>query len=191
MWLRCPCRKYSTTLKTKPRAFGVTAASAAAAYQFLPAAAISERMKAGGTSTYNGGYRRSDNTVNNDFSMGEYDPSQPEKGGIGDLEAALNCTTAGLELVGPDVTTQAGANLAIDRLDTALAKVSMVRSSFGAAQNRPEHKIDNLNNTVENLTRANALPQQMAGLLQTFFVLFAVLFSSIFGNVTHLQICIC
>lgn len=280
-----------------------------------------------GTGTYNGGYRWSNNTVNNDFSMGEYDPSQPEKGGIdyriaedgavytyvndshvstaaeghwedaegrpvnlesvgvylpskpedgsrlpdtdilhhgmqirvtnpldgatgtvsgtlhfwdsqtdafrvgyenltfaedliiqaggrtkdlveftfnysaggiGELEADLNCTTAGLGLDGLDVTTQAGANLAIDRLDTALAKVSMVRSSFGAAQNRLEHKIDNLNNTVENLTQAesrirdtdmakemaeftksqilgqtseallaqaNALPQQMAGLL--------------------------
>lgn len=32
----------------------------------------------------------------------------------------------------------------------------MIRSTFGAAQNRLEHKIDNLNNNSENLTFAES-----------------------------------
>ncbi|MDE6592863.1 MAG: hypothetical protein K2K57_07365 [Oscillospiraceae bacterium] len=77
-------------------------------------------------------------------------------GGIGDLEADLNCTTKGLRIDTLDVETRQSANLAIDRLDTALSKVSMIRSSFGAAQNRLEHKIDNLSNTLDNLTLAES-----------------------------------
>lgn len=77
-------------------------------------------------------------------------------GGIGELEADLNCTARGLGIDTLDLMTQECANLAVDKLDAALAKVSMIRSSFGAAQNRLEHKIDNLNNTAENLTQAES-----------------------------------
>ncbi len=76
--------------------------------------------------------------------------------GIGDLNADLNCTAAGLGLDALTLKTQKSANFAVDRLDHALNKVSMIRSTFGAAQNRLEHKIDNLNNTTENLTEAES-----------------------------------
>lgn len=74
--------------------------------------------------------------------------------GIGGLAADLNCTAKGLGMDTLTLKTQESANFAIDRLDHALNKVSMIRATFGAAQNRLEHKIDNLNNTTENLTAA-------------------------------------
>lgn len=76
--------------------------------------------------------------------------------GIGDLTADLDCTAKGLGMDTLTLSAQESANLAIDRLDHALCKVSMIRSTFGAAQNRLEHKIDNLNNTAENLTSAES-----------------------------------
>ena len=71
-------------------------------------------------------------------------------------EGALNCTVKGLGLDDVDLTTQANANTAIDQIDTAINKVSMVRATFGSVQNRLEHKIDNMNVTVENLTSAES-----------------------------------
>lgn len=76
--------------------------------------------------------------------------------GIGDLTADLDCTAKGLGMDTLTFSAQESANLAIDRLDHALCKVSMIRSTFGAAQNRLEHKIDNLCNTAENLTAAES-----------------------------------
>ncbi|MDY2848405.1 MAG: flagellin, partial [Oscillospiraceae bacterium] len=52
--------------------------------------------------------------------------------------------------------TQKDANYAIDRIDNAINKVSMVRATFGATQNRLEHKIDNMNVTKENITSAES-----------------------------------
>ena len=75
---------------------------------------------------------------------------------------ALNCSSFGLGLVNKDgkalvdLSTQETANKAIDQIDVALNKVNMVRASFGALQNRLEHKIDNLNTTTENLTSAES-----------------------------------
>lgn len=76
--------------------------------------------------------------------------------GIGDLNADLNCTAKGLGLDVLSLSKQESANYAIDRLDHALNKLSMIRATFGVAQNRLEHKIDNLNNTTENLTVAES-----------------------------------
>lgn len=76
--------------------------------------------------------------------------------GIGDLIPDLNCTAKGLGIDRLTLQTQEEANFAVDRLDHALNKVSMIRSTFGAAQNRLEHKIDNLNNTIENFTLAES-----------------------------------
>ena len=69
---------------------------------------------------------------------------------------ALDCTVKGLGLNDVDLTTQANANTAIDQIDAAINKVSMVRATFGSVQNRLEHKIDNMNVTVENLTSAES-----------------------------------
>lgn len=79
-----------------------------------------------------------------------------ESEGIGDLTADLICTSGGLGLDDLTFDTQEAANESIDLIDNALNKVSMVRATFGAIQNRLEHKIDNMNVTVENLTSAES-----------------------------------
>ena len=71
-------------------------------------------------------------------------------------KGALDCTVKGLGLDTVDLTTQQNANKAIDQIDAAINKVSMVRATFGSVQNRLEHKIDNMNVTVENLTSAES-----------------------------------
>ena len=75
---------------------------------------------------------------------------------MGDLKADLNCTAKGLGTDKLTLSTQSDANYAIDKIDQAINKVSMVRGTFGAIQNRLEHKIDNLNVTSENLTSAES-----------------------------------
>ncbi len=86
---------------------------------------------------------------------------------IGDLAADLNCTAKGLGTDKLTLATQKDANYAIDKIDQAINKVSLVRGTFGAIQNRLEHKIDNLNVSVENLTSAESqirdtnMPQEM------------------------------
>ena len=79
-------------------------------------------------------------------------------GGIGDLKANMNCSSRadGLGTANLKLTDQKSANYAIDRIDNAINKVSMVRATFGAVQNRLEHKIDNMNVTKENLTSAES-----------------------------------
>ncbi len=76
--------------------------------------------------------------------------------GIGELEADLNCTAKGLGTSELTLSTQEDANAAIDKIDNAINKVSMVRGTFGAIQNRLEHKINNLDTTNENLTAAES-----------------------------------
>ena len=79
-----------------------------------------------------------------------------ESNGLGDLKADMDCSARGLGTDKLSLATQESANAAIDKIDNALNKVSMVRGTFGAVQNRLEHKIDNLNTTSENLTSAES-----------------------------------
>ena len=81
-----------------------------------------------------------------------------ESNGIGDLIANMNCSARadGLGTADLKLTDQKSANAAIDHIDNAINKVSMVRATFGATQNRLEHKIDNMNVTIENLTSAES-----------------------------------
>ncbi len=81
---------------------------------------------------------------------------QYESTALGSLSADLNCSAEGLGLDKLTLATQKDANEAIDCIDQALNKVNMVRATFGAVQNRLEHKIDNLNVTTENLTSAES-----------------------------------
>ncbi len=83
---------------------------------------------------------------------------QYSTGGLGDLKANMNCSARadGLGTDGLSLKTQKSANYAIDRIDNAINKVSMVRATFGAVQNRLEHKIDNMNVTKENITSAES-----------------------------------
>ena len=57
---------------------------------------------------------------------------------------------------GLDLSAQDSANKAIDQIDYAINKVSMVRATFGSIQNRLEHKIENLTTTSENMTEAES-----------------------------------
>ena len=76
--------------------------------------------------------------------------------GIGNLKADLDASARGLGTDQLTLATQEQANFAVDKIDNAINKVSMIRATFGAAQNRLEHKIDNLNVSVENLTSAES-----------------------------------
>ena len=79
-----------------------------------------------------------------------------DSNGLGELEADMDCSARGLKTDQLSLKTQESANAAIDKIDNAINKVSMVRGTFGAVQNRLEHKIDNLNTTSENLTSAES-----------------------------------
>ena len=78
--------------------------------------------------------------------------------GMGELKANLNISSRadGLNTANLSLNTQEDANYAIDRIDNAINKVSMVRATFGATQNRLEHKIDNLTTTAENIQEAES-----------------------------------
>ncbi len=78
--------------------------------------------------------------------------------GIGALSANMNVSSRadGLSTAGLSLSTQASANAAIDQIDYAINKVSMVRATFGSIQNRLEHKIENLTTTAENMTEAES-----------------------------------
>ena len=52
--------------------------------------------------------------------------------------------SASITVSGIDISTAAGAKTAIDTVNTAIDKISSMRSDFGALQNRLEHTINNL-----------------------------------------------
>ena len=76
--------------------------------------------------------------------------------GIGDLTADLDISARGLGTAQLNLRTAEKANEAIDHIDNAINKVSMVRATFGSMQNRLEHKIDNLTTTSTNLSEAES-----------------------------------
>ena len=55
-----------------------------------------------------------------------------------------------------DLTTQSGANQAIDTIDRALEDVARQRAQFGAPQNRLESTVSNLSNASINLQESNS-----------------------------------
>ena len=67
---------------------------------------------------------------------------------------SMNATGIGVK--GLKVDTEDDATAAIDRIAEAVQKVSSQRSTLGAAQNRLEHTIANLDNVVENTTSAES-----------------------------------
>ncbi|WP_214814120.1 flagellin [Exiguobacterium sp. s196] len=81
--------------------------------------------------------------------------------GISDMRTSAigeTTTKAGntLKLEDIDVSTEEGAQEAIEVLDTAIKQVSEERSKLGASQNRLEHTINNLNVGAENLQAAES-----------------------------------
>lgn len=61
-----------------------------------------------------------------------------------------------LELQKADISTENKAGEAISIIQDAVTKVSRIRASYGAYQNRLEHIIKNLNQTAENLAAAES-----------------------------------
>lgn len=55
-----------------------------------------------------------------------------------------------------DMTTQKGAEAALDTIATALQNVSTARANLGALQNRFQHTINNLSVTTQNLQASNS-----------------------------------
>jgi len=55
-----------------------------------------------------------------------------------------------------DISTQAGAKAAVDKIKSAINSVSSTRGDLGAIQNRLEHTINNLSVSAENMTAAES-----------------------------------
>ena len=70
---------------------------------------------------------------------------------------SMSAESIGVDVLKTDgVMTEDSATAAIDVIKTAISKVSEQRSTLGAAQNRLEHTINNLDNVVENTTAAES-----------------------------------
>ncbi len=69
---------------------------------------------------------------------------------VGDMSASA------LGISGIDISTQAGAADAINKVKAAINTVSSTRGDLGALQNRLEHTINNLSVTTENMTAAES-----------------------------------
>jgi flagellin len=55
-----------------------------------------------------------------------------------------------------DLTTKANADTALTAITTAIGTVSTARATLGATQNRLEHKINNLNVAIENVSASES-----------------------------------
>ena len=83
---------------------------------------------------------------------------------IGDTSADFNqmsvsvgdMHTDALGIKDIDISTQAGAKAAVDKIKAAINTVSSTRGDLGAIQNRLEHTINNLSVTAENMTAAES-----------------------------------
>ncbi|MCL2223194.1 MAG: flagellin [Oscillospiraceae bacterium] len=65
-------------------------------------------------------------------------------------------TVNGVNALRVGISTMAGASASIAALDTAINSITMSRAELGAIQNRLEFKIQNLDNTAENLQAAES-----------------------------------
>ena len=83
---------------------------------------------------------------------------------IGDTSADFNqmkvsvgdMHTKALGIDGIDISNQACAKAAVDKIKAAINSVSSTRGDLGAIQNRLEHTINNLSVTAENMTAAES-----------------------------------
>ena len=83
---------------------------------------------------------------------------------IGDTSADFNQMTVSvgdmhtdaLGIADIDISTQAGAKAAVDKIKSAINSVSSTRGDLGAIQNRLEHTINNLSVSAENMTAAES-----------------------------------
>lgn len=92
-------------------------------------------------------------------STGEGLTFQIGANGVDDQRVTLtvdNMDSTALGIGNIDVSTQTGANAAVDAVDAAVKTVSMQRAGLGALQNRLEYTVNNLTTTNENLTAAES-----------------------------------
>lgn len=89
-------------------------------------------------------------TADNQVSVSTTDLAQAGSAGLYSFSGSLTATGT------INITTSAGASAALAALDQDIARVTNIRSTFGAVQNRFDAVIANLNNYVENLTASKS-----------------------------------
>jgi flagellin len=102
-----------------------------------------------GKTTFNGKKLLDGSYTAQSFQVGA-NASETLSVSIGDMKAATILTAVG------DLTDATKATTALGNIDKAIATVSAERSKLGATQNRFEHKINNLNVTIENLSASES-----------------------------------
>ncbi len=105
----------------------------------------------GATSNFNGTKLFDGTTTSVVLHVGE---SSANTNQISVTLQTMNSTGIGVNAV--DISTAAGAKTAIDTVNTAIDKISSMRSDFGALQNRLEHTINNLGVQTENISAAES-----------------------------------
>lgn len=114
---------------------------------------------------------KADGTVDKTASLLGLSGSSSKVGGSGGLTLQIgdtaedfnqltvsvgNMSSHALGIGGINISTQAGAKAAVDKIRTAINTVSSTRGDLGAIQNRLEHTINNLGVTTENMTAAES-----------------------------------
>jgi len=81
-----------------------------------------------------------------------------------------DATASGLSIDALDYTTAAGAQSALDTIDSAISTLVGVRGGVGAAQNRLSYAAANLATTIENMQAAESIIRDvdMAAEMTTF-----------------------
>ena len=83
---------------------------------------------------------------------------------IGDTAASYNqlkvsieaCDSDSIGVGDIDISTQQGAQMAVDKIKAAINYISDVRGTLGATQNRLDHTINNLSVMTENIQDAES-----------------------------------
>ena len=76
--------------------------------------------------------------------------------GLSDLNTELSSTVTGSAISSISVSTQAGAQSAIDPIDQAIESINAARSEMGAINNHLDFRISNLANVSENTSAARS-----------------------------------
>jgi flagellin len=113
--------------------------------------------KRGGVSLQVGSRTKDLKQYDFDYS-GVFRDSETQRKALGSLSADINATAKGLGLATGEMSlgSQTAANTALDKIDNAINKISLIRATFGGIQNRLEHKVDNLGQTSESLTASES-----------------------------------
>ncbi|GAA0320235.1 flagellin [Kineococcus aurantiacus] len=125
--------------------------------------AIGSQTKFGGTPLFNNG------AAGATFQVGANQGETIVVSAI-TLNGGSNDGVAGGSIAGLDLSSMAGASLAIGKINDAITKVASSRADLGAVQNRFQHVINNLNVSIENLsmtkfTRSQILSQAGTSML--------------------------